>query len=72
MDDINLISQKKIKLKNYQFKCSLLIKVKNHYFALSYNHGDVLLKNNVIDDKFGNKLSRNLLSNEKLKSLEKF
>lgn len=72
VNDINLISQKKIKLKNYQFKCSLLIKVKNHYFALSYNHGDVLLKNNVIDDKFGNKLSRNLLSNEKLKSLEKF
>lgn len=72
LKEINLVSKKKINFMNFKYKCLILIKIHNNTFAISYNNGDILLKNNYIDKRFGYRLSRNILQNNKLKNLQLF
>lgn len=72
VSEINSISKKAISFKNSKYRCLILIKIKNDTYAVSYNNGDMLIKNDCIDQNFGYHLSRIILNNDELKSLNVF
>lgn len=72
VEDINLISQKKITLseKKFSYKVLFIVKRKSSFYAISYSHGYILLNPDTIVPDFGLNVSQKMIEREKLKSIK--